>query len=193
MINPFESALNLLQDFGFFSVILPMILVFAIFYAILEKTKIFDQVDNHQALNSIIAFVAAFFVISSTPVVEAINNILPSASLLLIISMLLLMLLAFFGLKTEDQFSGEVSWAGKIGAVLLILVFLGMIDLATGIQIPIIHQLTMAMVGRGAEAGIGAGMAISQETINMIISFALIFGIPVIVLLLIMWKGGKKD
>lgn len=192
MINPFESALTLLQDFGFFSVILPLILVFVIFYAILEKTKIFDAVENHQAINTIIAFVAAFFVIVSTPVVEAIQQIIPSASLLLIISMLLLMLLAFFGLKTEEQFSGEATWAGKIGAVLLILIFLGMIDLATGIQIPIIHQMTMAMVGQGAQAGIGVGTGISQETINMIISFALIFGIPIIVLLLVVWKS-KKD
>ncbi len=189
MINPFQNALDLLRNFGFFSVILPLILVFAVFFAVLEKTKIFEDVDNRQIINTIISFIAAFFVISSTPVVDAINSILPSASLLLIISMLILMLLAFWGFKTESMFGQGTPKIAIVGVTILILVFLMMIDLATNIQIPIIHQLAMSMVGRGAEAGLGASLAMSQEAIDMLISFALIFGIPIAVLIIVMWKG----
>jgi hypothetical protein len=189
-INPFESALTLLQEFGFFSVVLPLILIFAVFYGILTKTKVFGESDKANSINAIVSFVAAFFVVSSTPVVEALHAIIPSASLLLVIAMLVLMLLAFFGFNTEKQFGEGMTNIGKVGALLLVLIFLGMLDLALGIQIPIIHQLTMAMVGQGATGGVGT---LSQETVNMLISFALLFGVPIIVLYLIIKKGGGSS
>lgn len=192
MVNPFRNAIDLLQEFGFFEVVLPMLLVFAVFYAILMKTSMFKGVPSENGLNSLIAFVAAFFVVTSTPVVQTINKLLPSASLLLIISMLVLMLLAFWGFKTEDMFGQKAPKLMYIGAAILIFIFICMIDLATGVQIPVIHQITMAFVGRGAEAGIGAGLAISQETLNTIISLVLMLGIPILVLAIVIWKGGSK-
>src|SRR3989344_5937535 len=49
-IAPLDNALGLLQQFGFFKVVLPFLLIWAIFYAILLKTKVLGE-DNQQTKN----------------------------------------------------------------------------------------------------------------------------------------------
>ena len=39
-VNPLSSSIELLETFGFFKVVLPMILVFAVFFGVLEKTGV---------------------------------------------------------------------------------------------------------------------------------------------------------
>ena len=131
VVNPLTNSIELLQDFGFFQVILPMILVFAVFYGILQQTKIFGDADSTQSLNAVIAFVAAFFVVTSTEVVRAINELIPHAAFLLIIVMLLLMLFAFFGIKTQDWMD-KTNWWVWIVVIILVVIFLGVLDLSLG-------------------------------------------------------------
>src|SRR3989338_9164838 len=107
------SAIGFLQDFGFFDVILPFLLVFTIVFGILEKTKIFgvekvgDKEYPKKSVNSMIAFTIGFFVIAAKEVVQAIQVSLPQVVLVLIILVSFMMLAgSFMGDKTfsfEDK------------------------------------------------------------------------------------------
>ncbi len=194
-INPLTNSIELLKDFGFFQVILPMILVFAVFFGVLEKTEIFGSGKTN--INAIIAFVAAFLVVTVTPIVEAINAVIPSAAFLLILAMLSLMLFAFFGFS-PDSMHGSKGMA-IIGVVVLIIIFLGVIDVSvSGVNIPVVHQMTQAFVGGEdvGDGGIGAGLSDATDTsgfgvwtdeevkegINIGLSLAILVGIPLLVI-----------
>lgn len=64
MANPFETVILKLRDMGFFSFLLPYMLMAAIFYGALRKSQIFGDPDRNVFVNGIIALVAAFMVIA---------------------------------------------------------------------------------------------------------------------------------
>lgn len=190
VVNPLENAIVLLQDFGFFSVILPMLLVFAVFYGILMKTKIFGSHDEAQYINAVIAFVAAFFVVTSTEVVNTINTFLPNASFLLILVMLFLMILSFFGIKTETAFGSPSRWIWGI-VIILVIIFLGILDYSAGWEVPVIHQFSEGFIGGGDGDG-GGGSDELDERVSQAISIAIFFSLPILVIWFIARKPGSS-
>lgn len=190
-VSPLTNSIELLQKFGFFQVVLPMILVFAVIFGILEKFKIFGE--DRTNINAVVAFVIAFFTITSTPIVEAMNNLIPQTSLLLVVALLAIMLFAFFGLNPQDKFEGMGKWAW-LGALVLIIIFLGILDASFGWNIPGVHQGVQAIVGGeggeggGAGAGEGAGNWWETEAFQMFLSLLLLFLIPFIVVFYVVRK-----
>ena len=181
VINPLENAIQLLQDFGFFSVILPMILVFAVFYGILEQTKIFGDKDT-QYVNAVIAFVAAFLVVASTDIVRVINEFIPHAAFLLIIVMLLLMTFTFFGFSPRDFMGKPNKWTW-IFVIILVIIFLGILDASAGWEVPIIHDLSQSFTGEGGGAGTGGGGGDDlDEAVGLALSLAILVGIPLLIM-----------
>ena len=69
------------RQIGIYEVVLPFLLVFAIIFAILEKTKVLgvEEVQGvkytKKTLNSLIAFVIALIVVASSQIVAAITQI----------------------------------------------------------------------------------------------------------------------
>ena len=59
---------------NYFAIIFPALLVFAVVFALLEKTKI---VGENKGINAIIAIVLAFMVMLSANVAEIINYMAP--------------------------------------------------------------------------------------------------------------------
>ena len=125
------NALELLQDFGFFDVILPFLLVFTIIFGILEKTKIFgtENVGGHEYpkknLNAMVAFVIAFFVIAAKEIVASIQQSLPVVTLILIAIISFLMLVGTFATGKEPFNFFEVfnlKWQGPFAIVFIISV-----------------------------------------------------------------------
>lgn len=123
------SAIEFLQEFGFFDVILPFLLVFTIVFGILEKTKIFgvekvgDKEYPKKGINSMIAFVIAFFVIAAREVVASIQVSLPQVVLVLIVLVSFMLLAGSF--MSDKQFSFENSkWAIFLTLVIFISVLL---------------------------------------------------------------------
>ncbi len=104
----FRGIIEFFSDIGMYDVILPFLLVFAIVFAILEKTKIFgtDTIEGKEYtkknINSIIAFVIAFLVIASSQLVAIINEAVANVVLLLILSVCFLMLVGSFYHHTEE-------------------------------------------------------------------------------------------
>jgi hypothetical protein len=188
MVTVLDNVLGLLAEFGFFRVVLPFLLVFGIFYAVLLKTGILGSKEDDwtKGISAIIAFVAAFLVISYTPVVDALITLIPQASFLLVVVMLLLLLLAFIGVPVQ-KWTKETRWYAWIFIIPLVIIFLGLVDYATGFQIPGIHSLTTWFIG---SQGVGAA---SSETMSTLLGLGIVLGIPLLIVALIVWGGPSKS
>ncbi len=118
----FSEIIQKLVDIGFYDVFLPFILVYAVVFAILEKSKIFSggeaERDNVRNVNSVIAFVFGLFVVASIQTVKYLQGLITNIVVLIIFILVVLILLAFlFGedytkiLKGEDgKMKGAVTW-----------------------------------------------------------------------------------
>ena len=154
--GPLDKVIELLQNFGFFRVVLPFLLIFAIVYAILMKTKVLGDPSTQgfaKTASAIIALVIAFLVIVYTPVVNTLGTLLPQAGFILVVVVLILMVLAMFGITFEPQ-AGEKfpPWAAAI-AIIVFILFLGVIGVAavnpkTGEPyIPILNTFGQFLIG----------------------------------------------
>ena len=96
------NALDFLREFGIFDVILPFLLVFAVVFGILEKTRILGEETigkvsyPRKNLNAIVAFVMAMLVVAAIKIVAVINAALPQISLLIIVSLSFLLMIGIF-------------------------------------------------------------------------------------------------
>ena len=106
----FGAVISNLVEIGFYSVVLPFLLVYVVVYGILEKSGIFkgssDQ-DRTQTknINSIIAFVFALFVVASVQTVMYLQNLITIIVTFIIFILVVLILLGFiFGDKYMELF-----------------------------------------------------------------------------------------
>jgi len=109
MASKLQDTIEFLKDFGLFDVILPFLLIFAITYAILQKTKLLGKNDN---LDSVVALVFALIVISANKIVATILTAIPNVLLLLIIAFSFLLMIGLF-FKDENFLQGgetERTW-----------------------------------------------------------------------------------
>jgi len=175
--SPLSNVMTLLDQFGFFRVVLPFLLIFSLFYAILMKTKVLGEPKDPwmKSVPAIISMAAAFFVISSTPVVNVLLALMPQASFMLVIALFLMMIITFVG--GGDTLTGltKNKWViGSIG-IILIVVFLGIVGSATP-NIPILSGLAQALMGNLALPELTA------EAVSTVIAILVIFGIPAIII-----------
>jgi hypothetical protein len=133
----FRDAVETLVNIGFMQVVLPFLLVYAMTYAILQKSKIFhttegDSDANHvKNVNAIIAFVFAVFVVASITTVMAIEQIILGIVVVMVFILVVLILMAFiFG---EDYKSWYLRDDGKINNVVVALISLLVFFVSLGI------------------------------------------------------------
>ncbi len=185
-VGPLDNVMQLLVAFGFFRVVLPFLLIFALFYAILLKTKVLGEDGQPwvKTTASIISMVAAFMVIAYTPVVDAIATFVPQASFLLVVALLVLMLFSFIGFDAKTIF-GEKPEIGKYWWVFvpLILIFIAIAGYAAGPDIPILYGIAQIMSG-------GINVQLDPESLNLLIGLAIVIGIPLLVVIAVVW-GSK--
>lgn len=110
----FRGVIGFLDKIGVYDVILPFLLVFTIMYAILEKTRVLGEDKDSKGntytkknLNSIVAFVIAFFVVASTRLVALLNEAMGNIVVLALVGVCVLMLLGVFYGKNGFDFSNE--------------------------------------------------------------------------------------
>lgn len=122
----FETFIDQLEGLGVVDVLLPFLLVFAIVYAVLMKTKLLGK-DNKN-INIIIALILGMSVViphvtNSYPpgsdVVDIMNVALPQVSLIAVAFVSLMILLGVFG----TEWSGK-SISGAVALVSAVAVFL---------------------------------------------------------------------
>lgn len=84
---------------GYFDFIFPMLLVFALVFAILQKTKV---IGDAMGINALIAIVASFMVLLSRDVVETINFMIPWFVIALVFFILVILVFQVMGAKEAD-------------------------------------------------------------------------------------------
>lgn len=145
MASPLETAVAFLDAFGFFNVILPFIFVFAVMYAILEKTAILgkekkgDKDVPRSSINAMVSFAVGLFVVGATNVVSVIRESLPMIVLVLIAIVCFLLLAGSFMEAGEFSFAKEEYRNWRIFLTILmfiavILIFMGVIKTASGVS-----------------------------------------------------------
>ena len=109
MAADLRQTLEFFEEYGFYDVVFPFILVFTIIFATLQKIRIFGE--HSRRYNTIIAFVIALMFIAATKLVDALNQYLPIVGLVLALFLGLMLILGIFGIK-------EGSGVQKLGWVL---------------------------------------------------------------------------
>lgn len=136
-----RAIIEYLEKIHFYDVFLPFILIYAIVFAVLEKSGIFSakgaegsQVKN---VNSIIAFVFGLFAVASIQTVKYIQSLIVGIVLFLVFILVVLIVLGFiFGeeylqlfMKKEGEKWVVESWAKwAIGGVVLIVALIVLIN-----------------------------------------------------------------
>ncbi len=132
MVSPLEQAIDFLKELGFFDVVLPFLLIFTLIFAILEKTRIFGEVEVEgrkyakKNINAMIAFVIALLFVASKELVNIVNVSLPMVVLILILLLSFMMLFGFlikegWGGFERGVWQGILSISGFAGIVLIFL------------------------------------------------------------------------
>jgi hypothetical protein len=104
----FREVIIFFEKLGIYDIVLPFLLVFVTFFAILERTKVFGTEEvagkamPKKNINAMVAFVVAFLVIASSKMVKIINDSMPNIVLLVLVSVSFLLLIGIFYSEKED-------------------------------------------------------------------------------------------
>lgn len=136
MVSPLQAAIDFLQSFGFFDIILPFILVFAIVYAILEKTKILGKEEaGKKNINALVAFAFGLFVVVASNIVDTLKNALPVITLVLIVLISFMILVGAFHGDKEFSFAESTFWKWFLTIVMffaVVLIFMNFTETDSG-------------------------------------------------------------
>ncbi len=114
-VNGFYSIINSWQEFGVFTVLLPLILVFSIVFAILEKINVL----HNRGVHLVIALAVGFFTIAN-PYVSAF--FMPLFSNLAIGVAILVVLVVLIGLAIKPEDKSFPYIFGIVGGALFIVI-----------------------------------------------------------------------
>ncbi|HLC58223.1 MAG TPA: hypothetical protein VJI68_00010 [Candidatus Nanoarchaeia archaeon] len=115
MALDFQYLLSYLVDIGVIDVFLPFLLVFAIIFAILEKTHILGAEKTN--INVVVSLAIGLLLVVQRDIVEIINTFLPRVSLIIVVVLMMLLLIA---LVSGQPFKGFQN--GLLGLAMIILV-----------------------------------------------------------------------
>lgn len=180
MASVLRGTIDFLKDFGLFDVILPFLLIFAIVFAILEKTMILgkDKDAPKQNLNSIVALVISLLFVSANKAVNLVTNALPNIALIIVIAVSFLIMLGVFWKNEEFDFKEtHRNWYiffTFVVFIALLLVFLGAYEYSPGVSL-LTHLLD----------SIGDG--VSEDLVTGVIVILVVIGV-----LLWVIRGGRK-
>lgn len=191
MVSAMETAILKLQELGFFTFILPFLLVAAIFYGLLRKSQVFGKPEDNTAVNAIVALIAGFMVwaypvITGVVTEQLLADFFFKSSIITLVVMLGLLITGMFMPADLPKLIGEKLGTSKglpviiIGAVVVIGVAAG----ASGV-------LGLFLPAGFAFGGLGGGgfgfAAIDQTTLLSIVMIVAMSG----AVMGIVWGGGK--
>jgi hypothetical protein len=181
MVSPFEMVILRLKELGFFTFLLPFILVAAILYGLLRKSQIFGPPERNVAVNAVVAIVASLMVWAS-PVIAGINieqELARFFTQITITTLVLMMMLLAVGMLFPKDLSKEIG--EKLGAK-----YLGVI-LVAGVIIGVAILITSGLMNVFFPAGVFEGI---PE--DMVIGIATIVGLFAVVGAVV-WLTGREE
>ncbi|MDD5418034.1 MAG: hypothetical protein PHW96_04090 [Candidatus Nanoarchaeia archaeon] len=126
----FNEAIGLVKGTGIFDVLLPFLVVFAIVYGMLVKTKFLGE---RQSVNVVVAFVIAMMIALNESARSFLNSLLPSYTVFFIIIIMMVFIFIFFGFSGKNIIRSPPAYL-MIFAFLLVL-FLVALGSITGDEI----------------------------------------------------------
>ncbi len=106
------EALDKLGELGVFSYALPFMIVFAIVFGILQKTKIFGAEDKVKGINAIIAVGVAGLSLLYDQVPTFFATIFPKFGIGLAVFLVLVIALGFFFIGDDGSGKDKMQWIG---------------------------------------------------------------------------------
>lgn len=100
--------------YGFFDVLFPLVLMFAIIFSILMRTKILGE---SKQLNAVVSFIISLFIVLNPIVTSLIGPIFQQAGLALIIMVALLVIVGL--ISGGGEISKGLRWVVAIGGILI--------------------------------------------------------------------------
>ena len=167
--TPLNNAIEFLRAFGFFNVVLPFLLIFAIVFGVLEKSKIFGMEKvgkeeySRKNLNAIIAFSVAFFVVAAANITGVIQATMPQIALVLVVVVSFLLL--FGALLGEEKWNlwEKSPWLRKtfIAGIFLamVFIFLGSFGVLNDVIAYVVANLTGTFITSLIFLGLIVGVA----------------------------------
>lgn len=171
----YDTFITLLNNLGFFNVILPFLLVYAVMYGILSKYKIlgdpFAEGDKGRVTRSLLSIVSAstgFFIVGSANVVLSLRTLIPYLVLFLLTVFFLILAISPF-LQREER-SGEIQIGNRTRMILLTFAI---------IIFTLIVIFTLGLFNYVASAASASSSVLSslEPFIETIVILAIMFGI----------------
>lgn len=125
----FDQVINSWQQAGFFSIILPFLLVFALTFGILTRVKIFKE---NKAVNAIIAAVVALMALQVPMVPEFFSQLFPRMGIALAIILVLMIVAGFFADPDNPVVNYVLLGIGVIIVIVVLLQTAGGLGLQSG-------------------------------------------------------------
>lgn len=108
------------QQLGFYSTVLPFLLIFAFTYGLLSRFKPFG---DSKTVNGIISIVLGLIFISFTKTSAFLQNLLPFISAMLLILFFVVMIFMFMGVKGETIAEAMTDPSGYWTLIILVMLF----------------------------------------------------------------------
>lgn len=125
----FQDAMFQLYDLGFFDIMLPFLLIFAVVFAALRTTRI---LGDDKKIHAIIALVMAMTVViphalglypEGKDAVNIINSALPNVSIVLIAILMVLVIMGIFGANISLAGTAFGGWIFVIAVIVVGIIF----------------------------------------------------------------------
>ena len=122
------DTVDYLVNIGVYDVLLPFLLIFAIIFAVLEKTAILGKEKTN--INVIVSVVIGLLLIVQKGIVDLINLFLPRVSLIIVVILMCLLVIAMVAGKEFKGLKGPVLGIAII--IILIAVIVALVAPAPG-------------------------------------------------------------
>jgi len=106
MATIWDEAFQDLARLGLLDVVLPFVLIFAIVYGALDKTKILRGSSSYKNINQLIAFSISFIAIASAEIVGGITVIAIYGTMGMVAMLMLAVLFGIFGFNPDEAQAG---------------------------------------------------------------------------------------
>jgi len=116
----FRSIILQWQAIGLFDIILPFLLVFAVVYAVLERSKL---LGSNKGVYAVIAIAIAFFSISNPYTNQIFQVLFSNASIGLLFVLVFMVFLAFFVIDPAKE-----QWWRVVGGIFASIVFIWLLS-----------------------------------------------------------------
>ena len=147
MATVWDQAFQDLVKIGLLDVILPFVLIFAIVYGVLDRTKILRGSSSYKNINQLVAFSISFIAIASAEVVSGVSAIAIYASMGMVAMLMLSVLFGIFGFNPNEAQAGfwVVIIAVGVGLSIYFLDIIGIGNLESMFDV-VIPALVIALV-----------------------------------------------